>query len=95
MIKRDRGYCCCIDVFLYCFGTSARVESVTILSRVAVDGTARRGDGAIQINWLITTALTLVLSTGATKEKDLSYNNGLYHVLSLLVLVHCKCILIN
>ena len=90
MIKRDRGYCCSIGVFLYCFGTSA-----TILSRVAVDGTARRGDGAMQINWLITTALTLVLSTGATKEKHLSYNNGLYHVLSLLVLVHRKCILIN
>ena len=49
----------------------------------------------MQINWLITTALTLVLSTGATKEKHLSYNNDLYHVLSLLVLVHRKCILIS
>ena len=66
-----------------------------LICRAAVDGPARRGDGAMQINWLITTALTLVLSTGATKEKHLSYNNGLYHVLSLLVLVHRKCILIN
>ena len=49
----------------------------------------------MHINWLITTDLTLVLSTGATKGKHLNYNNSLYHALSLLVPVYRKGILIN
>ena len=34
-------------------------------------------------------------SAKAIKEKHLSYNNSLYHALSLSVLVYRKCILIN
>ena len=46
----------------------------------------------MQIIWLITTALTLVFSTEATKENIYA---SLYHTLSLRVHVYRKCILIN
>ena len=44
-------------------------QQLFLAARVAIGYcTAGQGDGAMQINWLITTALALVLSTEVTKE---------------------------